>query len=257
MFARMLELDANVRAGFDLSSHKEVGHGAAPCPPDVKRAMIDWWGPIIVEYYGGTEGIGACLIDSEEWLKRPGSVGKAISGKIHVLNENDQEVPAGQTGRIFFSGGASFEYLNQSDDDEKTRQDNMKSYGDIGHVDEEGYLFLTDRASDLIIAGGVNIYPREIEQAFLSHPQVRDVAVFGVPHEKFGESVKAVVELYSGTEQDDMLRDMLLEHIRPRLAANKLPRSIDFMDALPRGENGKLYKRQLRDKYWQDTGRSI
>ncbi|MFA5709496.1 AMP-binding protein [Mycolicibacterium sp.] len=255
MFSRVLKLPKDVRDKYDYSSLEAVVHGAAPCPRQVKQEMLDWWGPVIYEYYGGTEANGTCGCTPEEWLANPGTVGKAFFGEIVIRDDDGNELPPGQPGTIWFRGGnSSFEYLN---DPEKTAeaQDSsgtMSKIGDIGYLNEEGYLFLTDRQAFVIISGGVNIYPQEIENLLITHPEVMDAAVFGVPDEDFGEAVKAVIQPLDpdgGTpELAQRLREFCLEH----LARFKCPKSFDFIDEMPRLPTGKLYKRQLRDQYWKD-----
>jgi acyl-CoA synthetase (AMP-forming)/AMP-acid ligase II len=246
MFVRLLQLPDALRQGYDLSSHRLAIHAAAPCPPDIKRAMLDWWGPIIHEYYSGTEGNGQTAIGPEEWLAHPGSVGRPVMGAVHVVDDHGDELPAGETGRVFFSGGPRFEYYK---DPEKTAaaydHRGWSTLGDIGHLDADGYLYLTDRASHMIISGGVNIYPREVEDVLVSHPAVRDAAVFGIPDPEFGEQVKAAVEL-----AEPVSAGALIDWCRSRLAHLKCPRSIDFHDALPRHQTGKLYKEELKRAYW-------
>jgi fatty-acyl-CoA synthase len=256
MFVRMLKLPDAERGRHDLSSMRVAVHAAAPCPLEVKRRMIEWWGPIIVEYYGGTEFNGMTLCTSEEWLAHPGTVGTALVGTIHICDDTGAELPPGTPGIIYFERDtAAFTYHN---DDAKTLAAQHPDHplwtklGDIGYVDEEGYLYLTDRESFMIISGGVNIYPQEIEDALVMHPAVHDVAVIGVPNADLGEEVKAVVQLAPGRAASDELVAELLDHARDRLAAYKVPRSIDIVDELPRQETGKLYKRLLRDRYWGD-----
>lgn len=254
MFVRMLKLDDDVRERYDLSSLQCAIHAAAPCPVDVKRAMIDWWGPVIWEYYAGSESNGSALISSEQWLAKPGSVGKAAVGVLHVCDPEGDELPAGEVGKVYFEQTASkpFEYFG---DPEKTaasrhpRHENWTAIGDLGHLDEDGFLFLAERQSFVIISGGVNIYPQEVEDAITMHPAVLDVAVIGVPHPEMGEEVKAVVQLAPGVSADDQTRESLMEHLRDRLAKYKLPRSLDFVDELPRTPTGKLRKHQLRERY--------
>jgi long-chain acyl-CoA synthetase len=252
MFIRLLKLPAAVSAEYDLSSLKTVVHAAAPCPVPVKQQMIEWLGPIILEYYAGSEGGGGTFIDSAEWLAHPGSVGRPMMGKIHICDEAGEELPAGEIGQIYFSGGNSFEYLN---DPEKTasarhpQNSGWSSLGDIGRLDEYGYLYLTDRKSFMIIAGGVNIYPQEIEDRLIMHPQVADVAVFGIPHPEFGEEVKAVIQPADWNEAGEDLAKELSRFCRDELSPIKCPRSFDFMRELPRHDTGKLYKKKLRDDY--------
>jgi fatty-acyl-CoA synthase len=254
MFTRMLKLPEDVRRKFDLSSQKVAIHAAAPCPRQVKQQMFDWWGPILYEYYGGTELNGLTHAGPQEWLSHPGTVGKAILGKLHICDESGQEQPTGEPGLIYFELPAMpFEYLK---DPEKTRSaqhprhPNWSALGDVGYLDAEGYLYLTDRATFMIISGGVNIYPQEIEDALILHPKVADVAVVGVPNEEMGEEVKAVVQAMPGVETGAALEGELLAFAREHLAHYKCPRSIDFMAELPRLPTGKLYKRLIKDRYW-------
>ncbi|MCP4962061.1 MAG: acyl-CoA synthetase [Actinomycetia bacterium] len=258
MFIRMLKLDQEERQHFDLSSHVVAIHAAAPCPVEIKHQMMDWWGPILWEYYAGTERNGSTIISPEEWLERPGSVGKAQAGPLHICDEDGNEMPAGEAGTVYFEQEIrSFDYHNAP---EKTasashpQHDNWTSLGDVGYLDEDGYLFLTDRKAYMIISGGVNIYPQEIEDVLILHPAVGDVAVFGVPHPEFGEEVKAVVEPLDGEADLDELRVELEAYARQHLARYKVPRSFDFVDELPRLPTGKLYKRKLRDAYWNSPG---
>ena len=250
MFVRMLKLDESVRKKYDLSSMKVAIHAAAPCPIDVKHAMIEWWGPVIYEYYSATEGAGFTTITPQEWLARPGSVGKAILGEIRVLGDDDSVLPAGETGRIYFAGGPGFSYHNDPEKTASVTGAHGATFGDIGHVDEEGYLFLTDRAAFMIISGGVNVYPQEAENALTLHPEVADVAVFGVPDAEMGEAVKAVVQPRDMARAGPELEAELIAFVRSRLSHVKCPKSIDFMAELPRHDTGKLYKRLLKDKYW-------
>jgi long-chain acyl-CoA synthetase len=245
-----LKLDPKVRDQYDVSSLECVVHAAAPCPVDVKKRMLDWWGPIIYEYYAGTEGIGGTIIGPDEWLAHPGSVGKPLS-VVHILDEEGSELPTGHAGAIYFEGGAEFEYHNDPVKTASVRNDKgWRTLGDIGYVDEEGYLYLTDRASFMIVSGGVNIYPQEAENLLLLHPSVTDAAVFGVPNRDFGEEVKAVVQPAPSSEAGLELERTLIDYCRANLAHHKCPRSIDFLPELPRDPNGKLYKRRLRDSYW-------
>jgi Acyl-CoA synthetases (AMP-forming)/AMP-acid ligases II len=242
-----------VRSRYDLSSLQKIVHAAAPCPVEIKRRMIEWLGPIIYEYYGGSEGNGSTFITPEEWLERPGSVGRADWGTLHICDEEGKEVAAGTDGLVYFEGGWDFQYLN---DPAKTREARHPAHpgwstlGDIGHVDAEGYLYLTDRKSFMIISGGVNIYPQEIENLLILHPSVADVAVIGVPHPEMGEEVKAVVQPRSWDEAGPELEARLLEYCRARLSHVKCPRSVDFDRALPRHDTGKLYKQEIRRRYW-------
>jgi acyl-CoA synthetase (AMP-forming)/AMP-acid ligase II len=253
MFVRLLKLPEEIRRRHDLSSHRLAIHAAAPCPVEVKRSMIDWWGPIIHEYYGGTEGNGMTRIDSAEWLAHPGSVGKPIIGVLHISDEDGRDLPAGEPGIIYFERETMpFAYYK---DPERTRasqhplHQNWSTLGDVGYLDAEGYLYLTDRKAFMIISGGVNIYPREIEDRLVGHPAVRDVAVFGLPDSDMGEQVKAVVELMDGYTASDALAADLIAYARSHLAHYKVPKSVDFVDALPRLPTGKLYKQGLRAKY--------
>lgn len=249
MFVRLLKLPEAVRASFDTSSMQMAVHAAAPCPMDVKQKMIDWWGPIIHEYYAGTENNGFVAIDTTEWLTHPGSVGRAKLGVIHICDSAGNELPPGAEGEIYFENGHQFAYHNDPEKTSASRSaQGWTTLGDIGRLDEEGYLYLTDRKSFVIISGGVNIYPQEAENALLAHPQVLDAAVIGIPNEEFGEEVKAVVQTVSGTAPTE-LEDELIKWCRARLSAIKCPRSIDFRAALPRTETGKLFKRKLWEEY--------
>ena len=251
MFSRMLKLDDTVRSRYDTSSLKYAIHAAAPCPVPVKRQMIDWWGPILYEYYAGSEGNGSTFITSEQWLEKPGSVGRPMAVQVHICDEEGNDLPTGEVGNVYFSGGGRFEYHNAPEKTQESQlSDGRSTLGDVGYLDEDGYLFLTDRKAYMIISGGVNIYPQEIEDHLITHPKVADVAVFGVPNEDFGEEVKAVVQPMPGVEPDAALRGELLEFCREGLAGFKIPRSIDFQTELPRLPTGKLYKRLLRDRYW-------
>jgi long-chain acyl-CoA synthetase len=253
MFSRMLKLPEEVRAKADLSSLEVAVHAAAPCPAQVKEAMIDWWGPIILEYYGATEGLGFAACNSEEWLAHRGTVGRIVLGELHILDEEGNELPAGEAGEIWFRTATEFSYFNN---DEKTREalsddGTMSTVGDVGYV-EDGFLFLTDRATFMIISGGVNIYPQETENLLITHPKVLDAAVFGVPNEDLGEEVKAVVQVMDGIKVSEALTEELMVFCRQHLARQKCPRSIDYEDELPRLPTGKLYKRLLKDRYWAD-----
>ena len=252
MFSRMLKLPEEARRAHDLSSLEVAIHAAAPCPIPVKEAMIAWWGPIILEYYAATEGIGVTVCDSAEWLARKGTVGKSLLGEVHVFDDAMREVPTGETGKLWFKTASPFEYF---DDPEKTADANspdrtMSTVGDIGHVDEDGYVYLTDRAAFMIISGGVNIYPQECENLLVTHPKVADVAVFGVPNEEMGEEVKAIVQLMPGFAPGAETESELIAFCRDHLAHHKCPRSIDFEAELPRLPTGKLYKAPLRERYW-------
>lgn len=253
MFIRMLKLEPDVRRRYDLSSLRYAIHAAAPCPVEVKRQMIEWWGPIVHEYYSGTELSGLTVIDSHEALQRPGSVGKAILGILRICDEAGDEVPVGTDGIVYFERDQlPFRFHK---DPEKTRSaQNPKhptwtTLGDIGHVDADGYLYLTDRRDFMIISGGVNIYPQAIEDALALHPLVHDAAVIGAPDPDMGEAVKAVIELPPGTEPSPALAEELLEFLRTKVARHMVPRSVDFIDRMPRLPTGKLYKRTLRERY--------
>ncbi len=254
MFSRMLKLPEPERARFDLSAHRVAIHAAAPCPRKVKEQMFAWWGPILHEYYGGTELNGLTYVGPEDWLAHPGTVGRAVMGTLHICDEDGTERPVGEPGLVYFERDETpFAYHR---DPEKTRSAQHPKHpawtalGDVGYVDDEGYLYLTDRASFMIVSGGVNIYPQEIENELILHPRVEDVAVVGVPHPELGEEVKAVVQAVAGATADEALAEELIAWARERLAAYKCPRSIDFESELPRLPTGKLYKRLLKDRYW-------
>ena len=252
MFSRMLKLPDDERNKYDLSSHKYAIHGAAPCPEITKRQMINWWGPIIYEYYGATEAFGFTYCNTEEWLKHPGTVGKIMIGALSVLDEEMKELPQGEPGTLWFKPASEFKYHN---DPEKTAEafsadGNLTTVGDVGYTDEDGFLYLTDRQAFMIISGGVNIYPQECEDLLIPHPKVFDAAVFGVPNEDLGEEVKAVVQPVEGVEGNEALTSELLTYLSKYLARQKVPRSIDYTNELPRLPTGKLYKRLLRDQYW-------
>lgn len=250
MFTRMLKLPESVRNSYDLSSLERVMHAAAPCPVEIKKQMIDWWGPIVDEYYASSEAIGATLIFAEDWLTHPGSVGKPLSGVVHVLDENGNELPPGQPGEIYFEGGQDFEYLNDAEKTASSRDKRgWKTVGDIGYIDEDGYLYLTDRRHHMIISGGVNIYPQEAENMLVVHSKVMDAAVFGIPDEEMGQSVKAVVQLVDQADATPEFAEELIAWLRDRLAHYKCPRSISFEPQLPRTDTGKLYKQELIAKY--------
>ncbi len=254
MFVRMLKLPPETREKYDVSTIKVAVHGAAPCPVQVKKEMINWWGPVLREYYAGTELNGFVFNTSEEWLAHPGTVGKPILGNIRICDEEGEEVPLTEIGTIYFElPEMPFEYHNSPEktkDAQHPAHPNWSTLGDIGYLDNEGYLYLTDRKSFMIVSGGVNIYPAETENILVMHPKVADVAVFGVPNRDFGEEVKAVVETIEGVGHSKKLATELLEYCREHLAHYKCPRSIDFAEELPRLPTGKLYKRLVRDKYW-------
>jgi long-chain acyl-CoA synthetase len=250
MFVRMLKLPEEVRLRYDVSSLKGAIHAAAPCPIDVKAKMIEWWGPILIEYYAGSEGNGVTVSTSQQWLTHCGTVGRAVVGKIKILDENDQELPNGQIGTVYFADAPLFSYHN---DPEKTKRAyNAKGWstlGDVGYLDDKGFLYLTDRKSYMIISGGVNIYPQETEDVLITHPEIADVAVFGVPNEAMGEEVKAVVQPHDMARAGKELETELILFCRQHLSPIKCPKSIDFEAELPRTPTGKLVKRHLRDKY--------
>ena len=263
MFVRMLKLPDHDRTRHDLTSLQCVFHAAAPCPKDVKMQMIDWLGPIVHEYYAGSEGNGFVYCNSDQWLAHPGTVGQALNSTIHILDDDGNELPAGEIGTVYFESTSNFSYHN---DEEKTKASRdplgrgWTTLGDIGYVDADNFLYLTDRKAFMIISGGVNIYPQESENVLIGHPRVADVAVFGVPHPEFGEEVKAVVQPVSMPASDAdrlALERELIEFCRASLADYKCPRSVDFRAELPRHPTGKLYKRLLKDEYWTGLGRSI
>jgi fatty-acyl-CoA synthase len=255
MFVRMLKLPQAVRERYDLSSHTVAIHAAAPCPVDVKRQMIEWWGPILYEYYAGTEASGSTTIDSADWLAHPGSVGRAALGALHICDDEGHELPPGEAGLIYFEREApTFEYHNDPAKTAASRHPQHPGWnalGDVGYLDEDGYLYLTDRKAFMIISGGVNIYPQMIEDALVLHPKVGDVAVFGVPDAELGEAVKAVIEPAAGIAPTPELAAELMAFARGKLAHYMAPKSIDFIAEMPRLPTGKLYKRLLRDQYWQ------
>ena len=240
-----------IRGRYDVSSLKGAIHAAAPCPVDVKAKMIDWWGPILIEYYAGSEGNGVTVSNSQQWLSHRGTVGKAVVGSVKILDEEDQERPTGEIGTVYFADTPVFSYHN---DPEKTKKAynarGWSTLGDVGYVDDEGFLYLTDRKSYMIISGGVNIYPQETEDVLITHPQVADVAVFGVPNDEMGEEVKAVVQPHSMNRAGKALEAELIAFCRKHLSPIKCPKSVDFEPELPRTPTGKLVKRHLRDKYW-------
>jgi long-chain acyl-CoA synthetase len=250
MFTRMLKLPEEVRVSYDVSSLQRVMHAAAPCPVEIKKQMIDWWGPIVDEYYASSEAIGSTLITAEDWLNHPGSVGKPMTGALHILDEEGNELPPGQAGEIYFEGGFDFEYLNDPTKTESARDSHgWKTVGDIGYVDEGGYLYLTDRRHHMIISGGVNIYPQEAENLLVTHPKVMDAAVFGVSDEEMGQRVKGVVQTVDPADATETFAEELSAWLRHRLAHYKCPRSISFESELPRTDTGKLYKQSLIEKY--------
>lgn len=250
-FVRMLKLEPEVRARYRLTSLSTVFHAAAPCPREVKAAMIDWWGPILNEFYSGSEANGVTFCTSAEWLAHPGTVGRSLTGPIVIADDEGRELPPGRIGAVYFDSGAEFEYRN---DPEKTAAAFLRpgcgTFGDIGHVNEAGYLFLSDRKAYTIISGGVNIYPQETEDLLITHPDIADAAVFGVPNAEMGEEVKAVVQLSPGVIGDGAKAQEIIDWCRARLSHVKVPRSVDFRAEMPRTETGKLIKRKLRDEYW-------
>ncbi|HJQ57261.1 MAG TPA: AMP-binding protein [Vineibacter sp.] len=251
MFVRLLKLPEEVRRRYDVSSLKCAIHAAAPCPVPVKEQMMAWWGPVLHEYYGGTEGNGLTMVGPQDWLSHKGTVGRAVVGKIKIVGEDGEEVPTGEAGTVYFAEGREFAYHN---DAEKTAQSRhpkgWTTLGDVGYVDAEGFLYLTDRKAFMIISGGVNIYPQEAENVLVNHPEVVDVAVFGVPNDDFGEEVKAVVQPRDMNAAGPALAEALIAYCKQHLSAIKCPRSVDFEAELPRHPTGKLYKRLLRDRYW-------
>jgi long-chain acyl-CoA synthetase len=252
MFVRLLKLPEEERRRFDVSSLECVVHAAAPCPIPVKRKMIEWWGPILREYYAGTEGNGFVACDSEQWLAHPGTVGKALLGTVHIVGEDGDQLPTHESGTIYFEGGGTFEYHNDPEKTSASRHEKgWSTLGDVGYLDDDGYLYLTDRKANMIISGGVNIYPQEAENVLTMHPKVVDAAVFGVPNEEYGEEVKAVVQPVDMAAAGPDLERELVAYCRSQLAHLKCPRSIDFEAELPRHPTGKLYKRLLKDRYWQ------
>ena len=250
MFIRMLKLPEAARQQHDVSSMQVAIHAAAPCPIAVKERMIEWWGPVINEYYAGTEGSGFCAVASKDWLEHKGTVGRPLFGAVHVVGDDGNEIGAGQIGTIYFSGGTDFEYLNDPD---KTltayNAQGWSTLGDVGYLDDEDYLYLTDRKAYMIISGGVNIYPQESEDILVMHPRVADAAVFGIPDEEMGEQVKAVIQLIDHADEGPDMAAELIAYCRDHLSSIKCPKSINFIEALPRHATGKLYKRLLKDQY--------
>jgi long-chain acyl-CoA synthetase len=257
-FRRLLALPEETKARADVSSLRHVIHSAAPCPVEIKRRMLEWWGPVIYEYYAASEG-GGTLATPQQWLQRPGTVGNAWPiSRLRVARDDGAECKPGEVGTVYMSMGAhTFEYYKDKQKTAQSWRDGYFTVGDAGYLDDAGFLFLCDRKSDLIISGGVNIYPAEVEAVLIDHPKVSDVAVFGIPDEEWGEQVKAVVEPAAGAEPSAQLAQELLSFARERLAGFKCPRTIDFSPALPRDPNGKLYKRKLRDPYWAGRDRAI
>jgi long-chain acyl-CoA synthetase len=261
MFVRILKLPEDVRARYDMSNWQCVIHAAAPCPIPVKQQIIEWWGPVVHEYYAGTEGNGFVYCNSEMWLAHPGTVGTPIGCVVHICGDDLEDLPHFESGTIFFEGGAAFEYHNDPEKTASSRHPKgWSTLGDVGYLDDDNYLYLTDRKAYMIISGGVNIYPQEAENVLVTHPKVIDVAVFGVPNDDFGEEVKAVVQpvtMPATLADGEALAKELIAFCRSQLADVKCPRSIDFRTELPRHPTGKLYKRLLKDEYWKEAGRSI
>jgi acyl-CoA synthetase (AMP-forming)/AMP-acid ligase II len=253
MFVRMLRLPKDVRERYDVSSLRFVVHAAAPCPVAVKQRLIEWWGPVLLEYYAATEGLGT-FVDSKTWLQKPGTVGKPVpADQVIIGDESGAPLPAHQIGLVWLKAPerARFQYFHDPGKTASTYRGEYFTLGDLGYADDEGFLFLTDRSADLIVSGGVNIYPAEVDAVLLAHPAVGDVAVIGVPNDDMGEEVKAVVVATDPVAAGPDLEAKLLAHCRRELAAYKCPRSVDFVDELPRDDNGKLYKRLLRERYWR------
>jgi len=251
MFVRMLKLPDEIRLRYDVTSLQGAIHAAAPCPVDVKAKMIDWWGPILIEYYAGSEGNGVTVSNSQQWLSHRGTVGKAVTGVVKIVDENDQEAPVGEIGTVYFADAPVFSYHNDPEKTKRAYNDRgWSTLGDVGYLDDEGFLYLTDRKSYMIISGGVNIYPQETEDVLITHPDIADVAVFGVPNEEMGEEVKAVVQPHDMARAGKALEAELIAFCRKHLSPIKCPKSIDFEAELPRTPTGKLVKRHLRDKYW-------
>jgi long-chain acyl-CoA synthetase len=257
-FVRLLRLPEDVRSRYDTSSLQVVVHSAAPCPIEIKRQMLEWWGPVIWETYGGMEG-AATIAKPYRWLEKPGTVGRAVRGmKVRILDDDGNDLPPNEVGNVYLEPELpTFRYRNDPELTASVSRGRAFTLGDVGVLDEDGYLFLRDRAKDMIISGGVNIYPAEVEGVLSAHPLVGDVAVIGIPDAEWGESVKAVVELVVGAEPSDALAEELIAFCRERLSGYKCPRSVDFRDHLPRTDGGKLLKRNVRDEYWSDAGRRV
>jgi long-chain acyl-CoA synthetase len=257
-FHRLLALPEQTRNAYDHSSLRHMIHAAAPCPVDTKHKMIDWWGPVIDEYYAASEG-GGTIVNTEEWLTKPGTVGRPWPiSEIAVFDDEGQRLDANQVGTVYMAmQGVDFEYHKDTTKTSANRIGNFFTVGDVGYLDDDGYLFLCDRKTDMIISGGANIYPAEIESVLLGHPLIVDVAVFGIPNDDWGEEVKAVAELVDGAVGSPEVAAEILAWCEGRLARYKTPRTIDFIDEMPRDPNGKLYKRKLRDPYWEGRERAI
>jgi long-chain acyl-CoA synthetase len=258
MFMRMLQLPEDIRQKYAVSSLRFIIHGAAPCSIDIKKQMLDWFGPVIWEMFAGTEGPGT-IVSPQEWLAKPGTVGKPGPGQMKILDESNRQVEAGVEGQIWVINpkDSQFEYYKAPEKTADAQLDGYFTAGDIGYIDEDGYLFITGRSAETIISGGVNIYPQEIDDVLLQHPQVADVACVGVPHPDLGEQVKAIVQLSSGLTGNAALAEELISFCQPHLAKQKWPRSIDFVDLVERSEAGKVYRRKLRDHYWRDEEKKI
>lgn len=258
MFQRLLALPQEAKQRYDLSSLKRISHGAAPCPPEIKHAMIRWLGPVFSEYYAGSEGGAGFLISSEEWLAKPGSVGRRPNPEAaRILDDAGNECPAGSEGTIYLRLAVPFQYYKDEAKTQKSRQDNYFTLGDIGYLDPDDYLFLTGRSAETIIAGGVNIYPQEIDNELIRHPAVEDSCVVGIPHDEYGEEVKAVIQLKASFTPSDVLRDEILQFAKDNLARFKIPRSLDFVVELPRSAAGKILRNRVREPYWQGRSRKI
>ena len=256
MFIRILNLPEETRRRYDLSSQEVAIHAAAPCPPEVKERMLGWWGPVVYEYYSGSESVGMCAIGPREWLSHRGSVGKAVRGEMHILDEQGRALPPGEPGLVYFANAGQVQYHNDPEKTARAHNDRgWATIGDIGYVDAEGYLYLTDRRDYVIISGGVNIYPQEAESLLSLHPKVADVAVFGVPNQEFGEEVKAVVQPHSMADAGPALEQELIQYCRGQLSSIKCPKSVDFSAALPREPTGKLLKKKIRERYWPSGAR--
>lgn len=258
MFVRMLKLPEAVRKQYDLSSMKTAIHAAAPCPRLVKEQMLEWWGPVIHEYYGGSEGNGLTYASPKDWLSHKGTVGRSLLGELKILDEEGNELPQGESGAIYFSGGPEFTYHNDPVKTAESRHaKGWTTLGDVGYLDADKFLYLTDRKAFMIISGGVNIYPQETEDILITHPKVADAAVFGVPNEDFGEEVKAAIQPVNMADAGPALEAELIAFCRQHLSPIKCPRSVDFEAELPRHPTGKLYKRLLRDRYWGNRDSKI
>ncbi|MGI9280432.1 MAG: AMP-binding protein [Endozoicomonas sp.] len=258
MFVRLLQLEDRTRKSYDVSTLRFVIHGAAPCSVETKQAMMDWFGPVIWEMFAGTEGPGT-IVSPQDWLSKPGTVGKAAPGQIRILDDQGQDLPVGEAGRIFLKNPeeSRFEYYQDKQKTQEAQYDGYFTAGDIGYLDDDGYLFLTGRSAEIIISGGVNIYPQEIDDIIALHPAVADVACVGVPSEEWGEAVKAVVELKSDVSSTEQLSNELIDFASARLARQKLPKSVDFIETLPRSEAGKVLRRKIRETYWEGIEKKI